>query len=68
MFFCCIRKRKNIQNILLNEGMKIITEKLDILYLFKKLIVNEDNIKEIKAVKMSQYCKKNIRIINESLK
>jgi hypothetical protein len=68
MFFCCIRKRKNIQNILLNEGMKIITERLDILYLFKKLIVNEDNIKEIKAVKMSEYCKKNIRIINERLK
>ena len=38
--FLCVRKRKNIQNILLDEGMKVITEKLDIMNLFKNLYRN----------------------------
>ena len=36
--FLCIRKRKNMQNVLLDEGMKVITEKLDILNLFKIIL------------------------------
>ena len=39
--FLCARKRKNIQNILLDEGMKIIIEKLDIINLFKKIFRDE---------------------------
>jgi len=39
--FLCTRKKRNIQNILLDEGMRIITEKLDILNMFKKMFRDE---------------------------
>ena len=39
--FCFTRKRKSIQNILLNEGMNIITKRLDIFNLFHKLYGHE---------------------------
>jgi hypothetical protein len=61
-YFCflCIRKRKNIQNALLDEGMNIIVEQLDLLNLFRKLI-NEEKIKEAfsnhNVLEMSDTCK-----------
>ena len=36
-WFCFARKKKNIQNILLDEGMDIIIENLDIMNIFKKI-------------------------------
>ena len=36
-WFCFARKKKNIQNILLDEGMDIIVENLDIMNIFKKI-------------------------------
>ena len=38
-YFCflCFRKRKNLENNLLDKGMDLIAEKLDILNIFKKL-------------------------------
>ena len=36
-WLCFARKKKNIQNVLLDEGMKIIKEKLDIINIFKKI-------------------------------
>ena len=39
--FLCARKKRNIQNILLDEGLRIITEKLDILNMFKKMFRDE---------------------------
>ena len=33
--FCCIRKKNNINNILLEEAMNLLIEKLDLFYLFK---------------------------------
>jgi hypothetical protein len=41
LFFCCIRIPKNLNNILLDEGMKIITEQLEIFNLFIKLYKDE---------------------------
>ena len=35
--FLFIKSRKNVQNILVNEGMGIITQYLDVLNIFKKL-------------------------------
>ena len=35
--FLCFKKRKNLQNILLDEGMGIITQYLDVINIFKKL-------------------------------
>jgi hypothetical protein len=43
--FCLARRFKNIQNVLLNEGMRIIMEKMDILFMFKKMI-KDDKIED----------------------
>ena len=60
-FFLCVRKRKNMENALIDEGMKVITEKLDIMNLFKKLYRDEllqekENIKD-DIIEMSEECK-----------
>ena len=62
--FLCARKKKNIQNILLDEGMKIIIEKLDIINLFKKIYRDEKLQSKIETkeeiIDMSEECKKNL--------
>ena len=63
--FLCIRKWKNVQNVLLDEGMKVITEKLDIMNLFKKLYIDEKiqekaNIKDV-TIELSYECKENFK-------
>ena len=68
--FCCARKRKNMQNILLNEGLKIIKKKLDILNLFKKIYKeeqNQENINRQNTIKMSDKCKKKLKLFYNSL-
>lgn len=71
--FLCAKKRKNIQNILLNEGMKIIIEKLDIINVFKKIYRDEIVQSKIETkdelIEMSDECKKNIHdLFKSSLK
>ena len=65
-----MRKRKNIQNILLDEGMKIIIEKLDIINLFKKLYRDEKIQSKIETkeeiIEMSEDCKKNLHDLFKS--
>ena len=56
--FFCIKKRKNIKNILIEEGIRMVKEKLDILYLFRKLF-RDENIEDKFA--MSDKCKQNIK-------
>ena len=63
--FCCVRKQKNRQNFLLNEGMKIFIEKMDILRIFKKVLKNEERPNENKIFKMSDTCKNNLLTINK---
>ena len=63
--FCLARRFKNIQNVLLNEGMRIIMEKMDILFMFKKMI-KEDRIEDTIylskiQIDMSEECKQNIK-------
>ena len=53
-----------MQNVLLDEGMKVIIEKLDILNLFKKIYRAErlqeiDNLFE-DYIEMSDECKQNL--------
>ena len=66
IYFCffCIKKRKNLQNILLDEGIKIITDKLDLLNIFKHLCINEKNGE---IINMTDNCKKNIEQIYSPL-
>ena len=64
--FLCVRKRKNIENILLDEGMRIIIEKLDIINIFKSLCRNDIDLKEEKILKMSKKCIKRLNEIDNN--
>ena len=68
-YFCvlCIRSTKNLQNILLEEGMNIIIEKLDILYMFRKIFKDDmtnEKLTKIEVIRMSDKCKQNLENIN----
>ena len=69
--FCCIRKKKNVQNILIDEGMKIIVEKLDVINLFKEVYRAEKDQKNYinndEIIEMSDECKLNLKDIYNSL-
>ena len=67
-YFWCTRKKKNMNKILFEEGSKIITERLDIMNMFKhlyiiELIQNKLYI-ETKGINMSDVCQKCIDIYN----
>ena len=68
IYFCflCVRKRKNMENILLDEGMRIIIEKLDIINIFKSLCRDDISLKEEKIIKMSNNCIKRLNEINNN--
>ena len=59
--FLCVRRQNNMHNVLLNEGMKIVSEKLDILYLFRTLTreekLQEKLIEKETTIDMSDECK-----------
>jgi hypothetical protein len=65
--FLCTRKRKKIQNVLIDEGMNMFTEKLDVINIFSQLMKLEDfenlSHKEKKIV-MSDECKKRLQNFN----
>ena len=62
VFYCCGKKRRKMYNILLNEGMKVIIEKLDISNIFKNIYSiecsNNDFCKSMNIIKMSGECVK----------
>ena len=62
--FCCIRKRKNMNSYMLEEGLGIIKERLDILNIFKKLYYEEQLQEMFKneknEIKMSFSCKQKL--------
>ena len=64
--FCCARRRKLIQNVLLDEGMNIISAKLDIFNIFEQLYKNEINynIEKMKRIDIIQMSKSCIFILN----
>ena len=64
--FLCTRKRKKIQNILIDEGMNMFSEKLDVINIFSKLMKIEDfeNLaRKEKTIEMSDECKKRLQDI-----
>ena len=66
-FFLCAKRRKNVQNILLNEGMVLITQNLDIVNIFNKIYRNgkiEDTIKN-HTLKMSDECANRLVELNK---
>ena len=65
--FLCTRKRKKLDNILIDEGMEIFTKKLDIINIFNQLIKIEnykflDN--DLKPIEMSDECKSRLQKMN----
>ena len=68
--FCCARKRNIIQNVLLNEGMCIITDKLNIFNIFDKLYRDEkihEKLRKHEAIEMSDKCKARLQNINNKV-
>jgi hypothetical protein len=64
--FCCIRRTKKMYNYLLDEGMRIISEKIDIFNIFNKIYKDEEIIeKEVikKTMEMSDECKLKLKSI-----
>ena len=71
-WFCFARKKKNIDNILMDEGMDIVVEKLDIINIFKK-IYSADLIEQTlkgssNLIEMSDACKQKIHALDKSKK
>ena len=63
-----VNRKKNLNKVLIEEGSKIITERLDILNMFSHLYVIELMQKkfgiEPKGMNMSDNCKNNLQIYN----
>jgi hypothetical protein len=68
--YCCFlftRKRKTVENVLLDESMKFIKEKLDIFNIFDKVYKSEkfqEKIIKQDIFEMSAECKKKLLSIN----
>jgi hypothetical protein len=66
--FWCTRKKKNVNKVLFEEGSKILTERLDILNIFKQLYINgliqEKLGIEAREMEMSENCKKYLHLIH----
>ena len=70
--FCCIRKKNNLENILLNEGKNIISGHLDIFNMFEQLYKYEKNQGKVKRrendiIEMSDICKFKLNTLNNKL-
>ena len=55
--FICLKRKKDMNIILLNEGMRILFQKLDIIYIFKKIFKDDVNITDKESFEMSDTCK-----------
>ena len=59
LFLCC-KKRKDVNNILFDEAMRIISENLDIINVFKK-IYKKDVMEKFEVIEMSDKCRDRLR-------
>ena len=65
----CIRKRTNMPNILIDEGMRLISECLDIINIFKRAHLENqllDKIDNEEYIQMSDECKKSLKKVYKS--
>ena len=67
--YCFLSKKKSIDVNLIDEGMKVITEKLDIMNLFVKLYgeekIQEKLLNDLEGIQMSKDCKYNLKNIKK---
>ena len=73
--YCCFlfaRKRKNLDNVLLDEGINLVCEKLDVLNLFDKIYKVEQTLEKVEENDifevMSKECKIKLLSINNNYK
>ena len=63
--FCCARKRKNYQNLMLDEGMKMVIDEIDLFTMFKKLYnINNRILNNEKCISMPKYLRVNLEELN----
>ena len=69
IYFCCFfsKKRKNIYNVLLDEGIKVFSEKMDLLRIFNKVFEDEEKINDHKILEMTDECKQNLSKISSKI-
>ena len=62
IYFCFFwaRKKKNMQNTLINEGINIFKKKMDLIRFFKKLYRSDDKDEEMPTINMSEPCTKTV--------
>ena len=63
---CCVRRRKIIQNVLLDEGMNIASNKLDVFNIFDKLYRDEkihEKLWKHEVIEMDDECKAKLQNI-----
>ena len=69
--FCCSRKRENIGNLLLDEAMHIITEKLDIYNIFRNMYYTDEKKKKsnytYEDIEISENYKKKLKEISHKI-
>ena len=64
-WFCFVRRGKNNDNILINEGMDIISKRLDIFNIFEKMYKDEQKNEPLlnKIFSMSDECKTGLKLL-----
>ena len=66
--FCCVRCRRNYQNILLDESRFLLSEKLDIINIFKIMCLSEEIQYKYRInkdiIQMSDECKNSLEKLN----
>ena len=64
-WFCFVRRGKNTDNILINEGMDIISKRLDIFNIFEKMYKDEQKNEPLlnKIFSMSDECKTGLKLL-----
>ena len=69
--FCCVRKRNNFGNVLLDEGMGIITDKLDIYNMFRNLYfideIKKNTNYKYNDIVMSDECKNRLKEVSHKI-
>ena len=65
LWFCFARKSLNINNVLINEGMYLISRKLDIFNLFEQMYKADQRNEPLlnKTFSMSDECKRGLKLV-----
>ena len=65
LWFCFVRRRRIMENVLINEGMDLISRRLDIFNIFEKVYKAEQNNDPLlnRTFPMSDECKTGVKLI-----